>query len=282
MSGEENPKTNGIPDIVIGKSESEVCHVFCQMDALRPFHDESVWKEVRRWVKFEEELEEDGKRWSKPHVSSLCMQYLTELHMIVTANPVLLDLEATSMFEIVDLLLEHWSSDGTLHPLLLNHVREILLKKHKHKTLHKHLHKIRLPKIRSEAQLSENHSQSEDEDRDTPNDSKSHTNQAYNPSPESTETMDSTDTGTSDHTKEVALSDGERNKKFKRKIPPGSEVMNIMVGEVEGLKGNLCAFVRLQTASDIGMITEVDLPTRFLFILLVPKGNLEPAEEAAR
>ncbi|CAG2201480.1 MPND [Mytilus edulis] len=49
MSVEGNPKTNGIPDIVIDKDESEVCHfVFCQMDALRPFHDESVWKEVRR------------------------------------------------------------------------------------------------------------------------------------------------------------------------------------------------------------------------------------------
>ncbi|XP_071150027.1 electrogenic sodium bicarbonate cotransporter 1-like [Mytilus edulis] len=286
MSVEGNPKTNGIPDIVIDKDESEVCHfVFCQMDALRPFHDESVWKEVRRWVKFEEELEEDGKRWSKPHVSSLSMQYLTELHLIVTANPVLLDLEATSMHEIVDLLLEHWSSDGTLQPLLLNHVRTVLLKKHKHKTLHKHLHNIlpkSLPKIKSGIQLSENHSQSEDEDRDIPNESKSHTNQAYNLSSESTETLDSTENGTSDHRNEVALSDGERNSKFKKKIPPGSEVMNIMVGEVEGLMGNLCAFVRLQTASDIGMITEVDLPTRFLFILLVPKGNLEPAEEAAR
>ncbi|CAG2242298.1 SLC4A8 [Mytilus edulis] len=106
--------------------------------------------------------------------------------------------------------------------------------------------------------------------------------EAYNHSSESTETLDSTENGTPDHRNEVALSDGERNSKFKKKIPPGSEVMNIMVGEVEGLMGNLCAFVRLQTASDIGMITEVDLPTRFLFILLVPKGNLEPAEEAAR
>lgn len=72
------------------------------------------------------------------------------------------------------------------------------------------------------------------------------------------------------------------NKKFKRKIPAGSEVMNIMIGEIEDLRGNLCAFIRLRNARDIGMITEVDLPTRFLFILLVPNGNLEPALEAGR
>lgn len=58
--------------------------------------------------------------------------------------------------------------------------------------------------------------------------------------------------------------------------------MNIMIGDVEDLHSNLCAFIRLEGACDIGMITEVDLPTRFLFILLVPKGNLEPALEAGR
>lgn len=52
-------------------------------------------------MKFEEVIEEKGKRWSKPHVSSICMQYLTELHEIVGSNPCLLDLEATSMFDIV-------------------------------------------------------------------------------------------------------------------------------------------------------------------------------------
>jgi hypothetical protein len=50
-------------------------------------------------VKFEEVIEEKGKRWSKPHVSSICMQYLTELHEIVGSNPCLLDLQATSMFD---------------------------------------------------------------------------------------------------------------------------------------------------------------------------------------
>jgi hypothetical protein len=54
------------------------------------------------------------------------------------------------------------------------------------------------------------------------------------------------------------------------------------VGDLEDLNTNLCAFIRLENACDIGMITEVDLPTRFLFILLVPKGNLEPALETGR
>ena len=58
--------------------------------------------------------------------------------------------------------------------------------------------------------------------------------------------------------------------------------MNIMVGEVEELTDNLCAFVRLRDTNGLGNITEVDLPTRFMFILLVPKAHLEPAIEAGR
>jgi len=58
--------------------------------------------------------------------------------------------------------------------------------------------------------------------------------------------------------------------------------MNIMVGEVEELTSNLCAFVRLRDTNGLGNITEVDLPTRFMFILLVPKAHLEPAIEAGR
>lgn len=52
-------------------------------------------------MKFEEELEEKGKRWSKPHVSSLYMQSLTELHTLMASNPCLLDIEALSMYDVV-------------------------------------------------------------------------------------------------------------------------------------------------------------------------------------
>lgn len=73
------------------------------------------------------------------------------------------------------------------------------------------------------------------------------------------------------------------NDKFKRKIPVGAEVLNIMVGEVEELENRrLCAFVRLNEAKDVGKITEVSLPTRFLFILLVPLDDIGVGVEIGR
>ncbi|XP_076087744.1 electrogenic sodium bicarbonate cotransporter 1-like [Mytilus galloprovincialis] len=255
--------------------------LFCQMDALRHYNDDFVWKEVRRWVKFEEEIEEKGKRWSKPHVSSICMQYLTELHQIVVSNPCLLDLEATSMFDIVDILLEQWQLNGTLNSLLWNHVKAVLLKRHKHQ----HVGRRQIKRHQSRASnLFQGAFLSDEEDVPSSPETRSRMNGGYQPSTQSlSEMVNGMENGDVKASNPNLLSfGGETNRKFKRKIPDGAEVMNVMVGEVEELTDNLCAFVRLREAKDLGKITEVDLPTRFLFILLVPKAHLEPAIEAGR
>ncbi|KAI8777669.1 sodium-driven chloride bicarbonate exchanger [Biomphalaria glabrata] len=77
-------------------------------------------------------------------------------------------------------------------------------------------------------------------------------------------------------------SNKKTNERFLRKIPKGSEVANIMVGEVEDLKTTLCGLVRLNDGRIIGDISEVSLPTRFVFFLLGPKGSLLENEESAR
>ena len=55
-----------------------------------------------------------------------------------------------------------------------------------------------------------------------------------------------------------------------KKIPPGAEASNILVGELKELDKPLSAFIRLSEASHLGDLTEVPVPTRFLFILLGP------------
>lgn len=55
-----------------------------------------------------------------------------------------------------------------------------------------------------------------------------------------------------------------------KKIPPGAEVSNVFVGEVDFLDKPVSAFVRLANASVLGDFTEVVLPTRFVFVLLGP------------
>ena len=55
-----------------------------------------------------------------------------------------------------------------------------------------------------------------------------------------------------------------------KKIPKGAEASNILVGEVNFLEKSFSAFIRLQEAAILGDLTEVPVPTRFLFIMLGP------------
>ena len=50
---------------------------------------------IFRWVKFEEDVEDSGKRWSKPHVATLSLHSLLELRNLLTKGVVLLDMEAS-------------------------------------------------------------------------------------------------------------------------------------------------------------------------------------------
>ena len=65
------------------------------------------------------------------------------------------------------------------------------------------------------------------------------------------------------------------NNPFMKKLPKGTEAANIMVGgELEDLDQSVMAFIRLTDGVRLGDMTEVPIPTRFLFILLGPSVSL--------
>lgn len=60
------------------------------------------------------------------------------------------------------------------------------------------------------------------------------------------------------------------NTPFAKKIPEGAEVANVWVGELEDLKKPVTVFIRLTKSRFIGDLSEVALPTRFIFLHLTP------------
>jgi len=72
------------------------------------------------------------------------------------------------------------------------------------------------------------------------------------------------------------------NQHFLKKIPAGAEASNILVGDMDCLTTPLYAFIRLQKATLFGDITEVPVPTRFMFILLGPPGDHQKNHEIGR
>ena len=55
---------------------------------------------VYRWIKFEEDVEEGGERWSKPYVATLSLHSLFELRKGIMSGTVMLDLDANNLHQI--------------------------------------------------------------------------------------------------------------------------------------------------------------------------------------
>uniref|UniRef100_A0A183T889 Band_3_cyto domain-containing protein n=1 Tax=Schistocephalus solidus TaxID=70667 RepID=A0A183T889_SCHSO len=69
---------------------------------------------------------------------------------------------------------------------------------------------------------------------------------------------------------------------FFKKVPHGAEAVNILVGETDFLAHPVVAFARLKEAANLGEMTEVPVPTRFIFLLLGTQGNGHKYEQIGR
>lgn len=135
------------------------------MEELVKEGDEMEWKETARWVKFEEDVEEGGNRWSKPHVATLSLHSLLELRCLLLNGSVMLDMEATTLEQIADLVCDNMVNAGTLPFEAVEKVREALLRRHRHQHERRGQgnNMSRLPIIRSLAEIGKNHSSSKSE-----------------------------------------------------------------------------------------------------------------------
>ncbi|XP_063617966.1 electroneutral sodium bicarbonate exchanger 1 isoform X4 [Cydia splendana] len=245
--------------------------LFSEMEELVKEGDELEWKETARWIKFEEDVEEGGNRWSKPHVATLSLHSLFELRSLILNGSVILDIEANCLEQVADTVLDHMVVDGCLGYDSRDKVKDALLRKHRHQhEKRNHNNMSRLPLIRSLADIGKNHSSC-----------KSGTQQEEGmiKSPSSLSML-------RNHSSGDLPMNGDINHKcnthFMRKIPPGAEASNILVGEVDFLEKTLSAFVRLKSATIMGDLTEVPVPTRFMFVLLGPPNSNSSFHEIGR
>jgi sodium bicarbonate transporter 10 len=122
---------------ILGQEATDVEHethpVFSEMEELIVGEDGSMeWKETARWVKFEEDVEEGGNRWSKPHVATLSLHSLFELRSLLLNGTVSLDMVASSLDEIADITLDNMINSGFLMADKKEQVKGAMLKKHRH------------------------------------------------------------------------------------------------------------------------------------------------------
>ncbi|XP_021058658.1 sodium bicarbonate cotransporter 3 isoform X1 [Mus pahari] len=389
---------------ILGTEDDDEEHIphdlFTEMDELC-YRDgeEYEWKETARWLKFEEDVEDGGDRWSKPYVATLSLHSLFELRSCILNGTVMLDMRASTLDEIADMVLDNMIASGQLDDSIRENVREALLKRHHHQNEKRFT--SRIPLVRSFADIGKKHSDPHLLERNgeglsasrhslrtglsasnlslrgesplslllshllpssragTPAGSRCTTPvptpQSSPPSspglsrmasrsfqqthPQAPEVLVSPDRddiprvvihppeediealqgqeqkneentdftagilaspqsapGNLDNSKSGEMkgngSGGSRENStvdfskvdmnFMRKIPTGAEASNVLVGEVDFLERPIIAFVRLAPAVLLSGLTEVPVPTRFLFLLLGPAGKAPQYHEIGR
>ncbi|XP_042536225.1 sodium bicarbonate cotransporter 3 isoform X2 [Dipodomys spectabilis] len=253
---------------ILGTEDDDEEHIphdlFTEMDELC-YRDgeEYEWKETARWLKFEEDVEDGGDRWSKPYVATLSLHSLFELRSCILNGTVMLDMRASTLDEIADMVLDNMIASGQLDETIRENVREALLKRHHHQNEKRFT--SRIPLVRSFADIGILASpQSAPGNLDN----------------SKTGEMKGNGSGGSRENSTVDFSKVDMN--FMRKIPSGAEASNVLVGEVDFLERPIIAFVRLAPAVLLSGLTEVPVPTRFLFLLLGPAGKAPQYHEIGR
>uniref|UniRef100_A0A8B9BK43 Anion exchange protein n=1 Tax=Anser brachyrhynchus TaxID=132585 RepID=A0A8B9BK43_9AVES len=251
------------------EDEQHVPHdLFTELDEICvKEREDAEWKETARWLKFEEDVEDGGERWSKPYVATLSLHSLFELRNCIIKGTVLLDMCANSTEEIADMILDQQNQSSEFDESMREKVREVLLKKHHHQNEKKRNNL--LPIVRSFADVSKR--QPDLHPLDKP---------AQTLTPHTPPTTIEAKNGVNHDTSPMDLSKAELH--FMKKIPTGAEAANVLVGELDFLHQPIMAFARLTPAVLLSGMTEVPIPTRFLFILLGPEGKAHQYHEIGR
>ncbi|OQV21267.1 Sodium-driven chloride bicarbonate exchanger [Hypsibius exemplaris] len=258
--------------------------LFCEMEELRRTKDGSLeWRETARWVKYEEDVEEAG-RWSKPFVAALQLTSLLELRTYLAHAAIILDAQVPALPPLCDLIIDEWINKSVMQEYLRAEVRDLLLRRHRHQfegqTDPKTPYALRqlsgIGRSISHGIFNMTHTETGDLDGiGGPTRRKSQSRVS--------KVTSVTSMGSSQGSEATLTRNSSRgNLNFARKLPPDAESATILVGEVEFLARPVCAFVRVQNDICLGNLTEVNIPTRFIFLLLGPPGSAGRFREIGR
>ncbi|XP_056144839.1 anion exchange protein 3 [Lampris incognitus] len=256
-------------------ADKKTHEVFVELNELIVEKDHEMrWKERARWIKFEEDVEEETDRWGKPHVASLSFRSLLELRRTITHGAILLDLEQNSLPGIAHLVVETMIISDQIRAEDRPSVLRALLLKHSHPSDLKH----RFHRHHSSASLHGSYNHNHVQDTSLPAVAEEHEEHHDNKGPEY------------DPKQDVFVSlfkslhplppeshpAAARSMKLLAKIPKDAEAVIVLVGCVEFLEQPAMAFVRLNEAVLLESVLEVPVPVRFIFVLLGPtQSNMD-------
>ncbi|XP_030799160.1 anion exchange protein 2 isoform X2 [Camarhynchus parvulus] len=266
------------------KQDRQPHEVFVELNELVVDKNQELqWKETARWIKFEEDVEEETDRWGKPHVASLSFRSLLELRKTLAHGAVLLDLDQKTLPGVAHQVVEQMVITDQIRAEDRANVLRALLLKHSHPSDEKEFSFPRNISAGSLGSLLVHHH------------STNHV--AEGSEPAVTEPLIAGHAGEHDTRIDVererevltptppagiTRSKSKHELKLLEKIPDNAEATVVLVGCVEFLDQPTMAFVRLQEAVELDAVLEVPVPVRFLFVLLGPSSTHMDYHEIGR
>ncbi|KAM9288025.1 anion exchange protein 2 [Cariama cristata] len=266
------------------KQDRQPHEVFVELNELVVDKNQELqWKETARWIKFEEDVEEETDRWGKPHVASLSFRSLLELRKTLAHGAVLLDLDQKTLPGVAHQVVEQMVITDQIRAEDRANVLRALLLKHSHPSDEKdfsfprnisagslgsllvHHHSTNHVAEGSEPAVTEPLIAGHAVEHDTRVDVERE-REVLTPTPPAG----------------ITRSKSKHELKLLEKIPDNAEATVVLVGCVEFLDQPTMAFVRLQEAVELDSVLEVPVPVRFLFVLLGPSSTHMDYHEIGR
>uniref|UniRef100_F6UBP3 Anion exchange protein n=1 Tax=Monodelphis domestica TaxID=13616 RepID=F6UBP3_MONDO len=231
------------------------------------FVESLQWRETARWIKFEEDVEEETDRWGKPHVASLSFRSLLELRRTLAHGAVLLDLDQQTLPGVAHQVVEQMVISDQIKAEDRANVLRALLLKHSHPSDEKD---FSFPRNISAGSLGSllghHHVQGTESDPHV-------TEPLIGGVPETRlEVEKERELPPAAPPAGITRSKSKHELKLLEKIPENAEATVVLVGCVEFLSRPTMAFVRLREAAELDAVLEVPVPVRFLFLLLGPSS----------
>ncbi|KAM8810668.1 anion exchange protein 2 [Eudromia elegans] len=272
------------PSTRLRKQDRQPHEVFVELNELVVDKNQELqWKETARWIKFEEDVEEETDRWGKPHVASLSFRSLLELRKTLSHGAVLLDLDQKTLPGVAHQVVEQMVITDQIRAEDRANVLRALLLKHSHPSDEKdfsfprnisagslgsllvHHHSTNHVAEGSEPAVTEPLMGGHSAEHDTRVDVERE-REVLTPTPPAG----------------ITRSKSKHELKLLEKIPDNAEATVVLVGCVEFLDQPTMAFVRLQEAVELDAVLEVPVPVRFLFVLLGPSSTHMDYHEIGR
>ncbi|XP_026169497.1 anion exchange protein 2a isoform X2 [Mastacembelus armatus] len=224
-------------------------------------NQELQWRETARWIKFEEEVNEETERWGRPHIASLSFRSLLELRKTISHGAVLLDLKQRTLPGIAQQVVEQMVISDQIKAEDRANVLRALLLRHSHPSDEKdHSWFSKNISAANMAALMDGHNGQSEPCSNTSNHREANGEKMYDIVKYCVQ-------------REAAALCHSRSKyevKLMEKIPERAEATVVLVGSVGFLDQPSMAFVRLEEAVLLDSVLEVPVPVRFLFLLLGP------------